>query len=288
MDIRQSSLNSYARCAQQKKLYDVAAQGIGPQPASLSRTVYGTVLHHALQVMEAEHFKDNPAALRVARASFAYYWHPDHIEELPGTKAIDRWLVKDSYGGMRAQGLDRLDSYFDQLKVDNGLLLALEMPFYLPIDLGPGYGVHHLTGTMDRLALRRRARTPFVSVEDFKTGKRPTFLRHSIQWTVYCWATTQPAFWDAWPDGPDRAAMYATWARRGTWIDMKLVKKVDCGERVDHDYERLKVALREYVKAHVHDVFPLSITGDNCQYCPFAKSCGGIGLPEAGDYREAR
>jgi hypothetical protein len=287
MDIRQSSLNAYSRCAQQKKLYDLAAQGIGPQPESLSRTVYGTVVHHALQVMETEHFNGNPAALSVARASLAYYWHPDHVEELPGTKAVDRWLVNDSYGTMRAQGLERLDLYYDQLRTDNGLLLALEMPFRLPIDLGD-LGVHHLTGTMDRLCLRRKARQPYVSIEDYKTGRRPTFLRHAIQWTVYCWATTQREFWDPFPDADDRWRTYADWPRRGTWIDMKLVKRVDCGERVQTDYDRMILACREYVKAHIYDVFPLSISGEHCQYCAFSTTCAGVGLADVGDYKAVR
>ena len=286
MEIRQSDLAAYGRCAQQKKLYGDAEQGLAPRPANLSRTVYGTVMHHALHVMERMHAAGDPAALQTASATFAHYWMPENLPDLAAehpelVHGIDEWLPRDTYGGLRQRGLKALNDYHEQLLVDDGVLLALEVHFRVPIDLDE-VGQHYLVGTADRLAIRKYLRKPYLSVEDFKTGKAPTYLRYNAQFTAYSWATTQREFWEPWEEQADeRWQAYSGWARRGRWIDMRENKVKDAGWRGEVDYARLKVALKEYVKANEANSFPLTMTGETCLYCPFKKgTCGGVAVPD--------
>ena len=286
MRIRQSSLSSYGRCAQQKKLDDLAGQGIGPRRSNLSRTVYGTVMHHALQTLESDYHAGSGTALERAKSTFAYYWMPDNLPELAAlgnaelVHGIDEWLPRDTYGGMRSRGLKALEDYYDLLTSDDGQLLALELFFEVPIDLEE-MGQHTLSGTVDRLAIRRFKAKPYLSIEDFKTGKQPPWLRYSVQWTVYSYAARHLEFWQPWGDqAEERWQTYLGWAHRGTWIDIRLNKRVDAGWRSEQDYARLKVALKEYVKAVEADIYPLTLTGETCLYCPFKKTCGGVPVPD--------
>lgn len=278
MRIRQSDLASYARCARQKKHHDEAKAGTGPQPRQLSATAFGTVVHHAVQVLETMHDAEDPAALDTALATFAHYWMPENIGEL--TEPVDEWLPRQTYGGLRDRGIHTIRDYYALLVQDTeAKLLALELTFEVPIDLGP-VGIHILTGTIDRLSIRKYKRIPYINVEDFKTGRQPTYLRYSPQWTVYAWASLQREFWDPWPDANERWKASLNLARRGTWIDLAKNKRVDAGWRSEQDYGRLKVALAEYVRAVQSDIYPLSMSGENCLYCPFRETCGGIPLPD--------
>lgn len=291
MDIRQSDLAAFGRCAQQKFLYDQAKQGLVPRPANLSRTVFGTSMHHVVQVMETMHVNGQADVLATAKSTFAHYWDPENLPELAAhghpelVHGIDEWLARDTYGAMRAKGLQALEDYYELLVKDDGLLLALEVTFRVPIDLDE-LGWHYMTGTLDRLALRRAVNKPYVSVEDFKTGKTPTYLRYNLQFSVYCWATTQQEFWTAWDDGDERWQTYARLARRGRWIDLRENKIKDAGWRGDADYARMKVAAKEYVRANQFQVFPLTVTGDACLYCPFKNGiCGGVAVPDENEGR---
>jgi hypothetical protein len=285
MLIRQSDLSSYGRCAQEKHLKDLSKQGIGPRPSNLSRTVFGTIMHHAVQVMETEHHAGNPQALAIAKSTFAYYWNPDNMPEMAAhhpelAYGIDEWLPRDTYGGMRSKGLQALDDYFALLSTDDGKLLALELQFHVPIDLGE-QGQHTLTGTIDRLEIRKYKLKPYLSLSDFKTGKQPPYLRYAAQWTVYSYASLQPEFWTPWGDEADEWYQRTKdWARRGRWIDLRLNKVVDAGWRSQQDYDRLHVALREYVRAVEADIYPLTLTGETCTWCQYRNTCGGVPVPD--------
>lgn len=283
--IRQSDLGSYTRCPQQKKLSD-KVQAEGRREQTLSATVYGTVVHHALETLERLHHQGRADALEVALATFNHYWLPENIGDLePG--GIDVWLPRTTYGGFREKGRRVIEDYYDLLKTDDSVLLALEYQFSVPIWIDGRQ--HTLTGTLDRLSRRIKFRKPYLNVEDHKTGKVPTYLRYNMQFTAYCYASTRPEFWTGFDD--PEAAYEATkdWPRRGTWIDLQKIKKMDAGFRTEQDYRRLQVALREYVKAVEHDVYPLNMKGDTCMFCPFARDnvvtgepaeCGGVALPE--------
>lgn len=278
--IRQSDLSSYSRCPQQKKISDdLDAAGVRQQ--QLSATVFGTVMHHALQVFEESLHagSTNADALNVALATFQHYWLPENIGDLePG--GIDVWLPRQTYGGLRAKGIEALKLYAQMIEADNGQLLALEYQFHVPLVLD---GVQHtLTGTADRISRRLQVRKPYLNIEDYKTGKVPTYLRHRMQFTAYAWASLQRPFWDGFDDPEEAYARTKDWPRRTTWVDMATVTRKDGGWRGEQDYARLMVALREYVRAVEADVYPLTLEGSVCTFCPFSRTgqCGGVKVPE--------
>ncbi len=296
MRIRQSDLNSFARCAHQVRL-NREADADGTRQQNLSATAFGTVVHHALQVLEERHWAGDDNALPVAVATFEYYWHPDNIGQLvPG--GVDVWLPRQTFGGLMIRGRDNLRAYYDSLVHDAGHLLALEHTFEVP---WPGAvdewteEPHTLTGTVDRLALRLDARRkPYLSVDDFKSGQKPTYLRHALQWTVYSWASLDPGFWQAWPQA-DLAALTEPLAtrgfalfrdgsglpiipRRGRWIAVRDAFGIhDVGWRTQADFDRMAVAIDAYIAAVEAGIYPLSISGAVCTYCPhlYSGRCGG-------------
>lgn len=282
--IRQSDLGSYSRCPQQKKIADGMDER-GEREQTLSATVYGTVVHHALQVFEEHHHAGREDALDVALATFLHYWLPENIGDLE-SGGIDVWLPRQTYGGLREKGQRVIKMYAEMIKSDTGQLLALEYQFHVPLLLD---GVQHtLTGTVDRMSRRLTSsgkRRAFLNLEDYKTGKVPTYLRHNMQFTAYGWASTQRPFWDGFDDPEDAWAKTKDWARRTTWVDMNTVTRKDGGWRTAQDYLRLEVALREYVKAVEHDVYPLNLKGDVCTFCSFSRdgSCGGVPVADDDD-----
>lgn len=292
--LRQSDLASFARCAQQVHLDQLLAQG-GERGRTLSATVFGTVMHHAVQVMEELHQAGEPNACERAVRTFEHYWHPDNIGELE-PYGVDVWLPRQTQGGLLIRGRDNLRNYYRTLTSDTGRLLALELNFHVPWKDPITGDWHDLNGTVDRLALRKDStrKKPYLSVEDFKTGTKPTYLRHALQWTVYSYASLQPEFWTAWPEEDLQLlkdtlrtkglALYRDGSelpvipRRGRWIALRDTFGIhDAGWRTLADFQRMDFALRQYIRAVEADVFPLSISGQVCTYCPHLYSglCGG-------------
>lgn len=290
--IRQSTLASYQRCPRQQALKEAGAQQ-GKREHVLSATAFGTVMHHAAQVLEQLTHEGRPDACDRAVQSFEWYWHPDHIDELvPG--GIDTWLPRQTRGGLLIRGRENLRFYAEVLANDTGKLLALELPFHVP--MGP-LGPHDVTlhGTVDRLALRLFGKKPYLSIEDFKTGQKPTHLRHALQFTAYAWASRQPDFWSPWdPEDLERLrkplrdkglALFdddtglPVVPRRGRWIALRDSFSInDAGWRAPADFARLHEAVGAYIAAVDADVYPLRVSGETCTHCPFMYSgeCGGV------------
>lgn len=311
MVIRQSDLSAWTRCNLQKHYYDNARHIPGaPKGKALSRTVWGTVLHHVLQTMEQMYYEKREDALPVALATFEHYWRPENLDEV--AEQIDEWLPRETYGGLRDKGRIIVAQYFELMKADGSTLLALEYPFAVPIEAEGR--VHTLTGTIDRLSLRLKYGRPYISVDDYKSGKQPRFLRYAVQGTAYCYASTQREFWLP-PDVPGLtgfdpgtvAALEEIFSKRGSrlhegspeptkkskdldadplaprgfkWINLPENKHVDGGFRVALDYTRLKMSVAAYVKANEAQIFMLTLSGDACVYCPFRDICGGVGLAD--------
>lgn len=278
--VRQSDLSSFSRCAQQKKLNDIF-KASGTPREQLSRTAFGSVMHHAVSVMERLHFEKRLDALEKAHVTFAYYWTPENITQI--CEAVTIWCARDTYTGMLKKGHETLDLYRNYQLKDTSKLLALEIEFNLPFELD---GVQHtFHGTMDRLSLRKLSGQSFLNIEDFKTGKDYEHLRWNAQFSGYSWATTQEKFWtDAWgeDEGLDLYDQLRLLARRGTWISLKSgVVRKDAGWRGPQDYDRFWACVRGYVKAVELDVYPLSLTGAVCFFCPYREGiCGGVAVPD--------
>lgn len=301
MRIRQSDLGAFQRCGMQQHLYEEAEAG-GQRGENLSATVHGSVTHYAVMILEKLHHEGREDALEVAIATYEHYWHPDNLPQLAVQHpelafGIDVWLPRQTYGGLRERGRRALRDYYALLVKDKSILLALEQSFVVPIEIDGEW--HDLVGQVDRIALRMFKSKPILSIEDFKTGKKPTYLRFATQWTVYSYASTQAAFWHDF-DSPgfeevlrrletrkldlfETPDEYPLVPRRGKWLSLADgFAASDAGWRTEVDYARLRVHLREYIKARRADVHPLTVSGHVCTYCPFSRNgaCGGVPIPE--------
>lgn len=308
MLLHQSDLAAYARCPAQ---YGYKRAGWPDKVNSAS--AYGSVVHHALHALERDlalarqdmdpHSPEYTRALREAteRAvrTFVHYWNPLNIEAITEPVPPDGWLPRQGYNEMRQRGVDTIMKYADLIRYDDHELLGLEYGFVVPVpgtwdeDLGEP---HLLGGSIDRLATRHYSRRLVVAVDDYKTGREQTYLRHNLQFTAYLMATTLPEFWTGYRGedgfGQERGMeLYERFrgaGRRGTWINLRTFKFQDAGWRGPKDYARFALAVDQLAAAVKADIFPLTISGEACKYCPFRDNCGGVGVPKDshGDPRE--
>jgi hypothetical protein len=274
--IHQSDLKSYHRCGEQHR-----RQRNGEDGLQLSATAYGSVMHHALHVLERERDLD------LALNTFTHFWHPLNIHEV--CRPVDEWIKRHSYDGLRKQGIECIRRYWDLKQYEDAEeLLALEIPLAVNLEgtWDPDTGrEHQLLGTIDRLAVRRYYSKPFLCVDDWKSGAQPNYLPFNIQFTAYAYATTKREFWVGNPEystegfGEQRGdALWKRFAkapRRGYWINIAgtTPKWVNAGERVHRDYLRFLHAVETYAAAVKGGIFPLNIDGSTCAFCPFQSTC---------------
>jgi hypothetical protein len=287
-----SGLSSWSRC-QLQRFYEMRARHDpdAPQSRNLSATVYGSVAHYALMNLEQMHHEGRDDALRVALATFEHYWLPENTHSLLGY-GVEEWLPRQTWAGLKERGKRLLRDYYDVLRKDDGRLLALEYEFKVPIVIDGRE--HTVQGAIDRMALRKYYNKPYLSLEDFKTGKQPPYLRHNMQGTVYAWVTTQRAFWDQFPaetvDALERSFRSYGYdlfpgagkdaSRRFRWINLQEIKFADGGWRTERDYARMELAIDAYVRGWEAGVFSVNTVGEVCRHCDFRRICGGVGLPE--------
>lgn len=289
-----SALTAWSRC-QLQRFYELRARNDpdAPQPRSLSATVYGSVVHYALMVMEQMHHEGAPDALDVALKTFETYWHPDNTAALIG-ETVDEWLPRQTWAGLKERGRIAIKDYYKLLQRDDGKLLALEYQFNVPLTIR---GVTHtVSGAIDRMALRKYYNKPYLSLEDFKTGRQPSYLRYHMQGTVYSWVTTQREFWAGFPEETvealersfasygynllaDRGQHKQDAARRFRWVNIQELKFADGGWRTERDYARMVLAVDAYVRGSEAGIYSVNTSGEVCKFCNFKNICGGIGLP---------
>lgn len=257
-----------------------------------SMAAYGSVMHHSIEAMERMvHEEQVPVKEAAQRAveTFCFYWHPLNIGAICEAVPSDGWLPNSGYMELRARGIECLYAYPEFMQFGMHQVLALEYGFMVPVigtwddDLGEP---HMLGGTVDRLAIRQKRRQTLVSIEDLKNGSVPKYLRHNLQFTTYVYASLQRPFWvgnrgeEGFGEerGDELFRRYQQAERNGMWIDLKTMKLHDCGPRNAVDFQRLTLAINQYVALIKADIFPLSISGANCKFCPYRKVCGGTGL----------
>lgn len=258
MRVRQSDLKLFGDCAMQyyySRILGLQAEKVG------SLTVLGSVWHFAMEVYET--YGGN---LDLAIRTFDYYW--DNPTEL-GLR-LDFYHPRTTHEGLRDRGHHMLEQYHDLVPWKTGTHLGSEIHFVVPL------GDHELEGTIDKL-WARRGRVNTIEIIDFKTAaKVPERLQFNLQFTAYAYATTRPEFWQFVPGHEDDGyAKYASFKRQGWWWHARNSKKYNAGYRSDHDYNRLLLAVNQMDRAIKSEVFPLTIEGSACAYCPFEeKECG--------------
>lgn len=273
MLIHQSDLKSFNRCPEQHR-----RQRAGEEGGQLSATAFGSVMHHAL------HTYERTGDVELAVNTFAHYWHPHNIDAI--CRPVDIWIVGQNFSKLRSKGVETIRRYADVVQYRDEEVLALEFPFVvdLPGTLDADTGrPHELAGTIDRLALRKKNSKWNVCVDDWKTGKKATYLHHNIQGSAYCYASTQRQFWVGNPahhtegfahHGEMLYEKFEAMPRRFTWINVMGGPNFDdAGARDMQSYRKFGHAVDQYVKSVRAGIFPLNIEGEVCQYCPFREDC---------------
>lgn len=286
MIIHQSDITSYARCAQAMFLDRSGNPGI-----TTSALAYGNVMHYAVERFERE-YRTGTAwrqAVVIAVDTFKHYWHPMHIESI--CSPVELWLPRQSYGGMLRSGVEAIHWYAEWSQQSGGELLATEFAFKVPIEGTWDEDAdepHTLVGTIDRLAMVRHKGHPVVQIGDLKTGKDYPYLRQNLQFTAYAYASTRKEFWTGWrgedgfgDEGQQLHINTQGIARQGLWISLKHHKPMDAGWRGPEDYARFAVAVEQVAASIKADIYPLSISGENCSYCSHRQICAGTGIPAA-------
>ncbi len=218
-------------------------------------------------------------ALQAAKAAFEHYWHPTNIGAI--TEPVREWGRGHSWAGLLEKGLRMLETYADLRKGDDGTTLALEYHFEVPL-VGTD---HTVSGIIDRLALRHYYRKPYISTDDYKTGRTKTYLRHDAQGHLYCYATTQREFWTPFGDQADELwEQFQPLARRFRWVSTSDVKNVDTW-RSERDYDRLRLMVNAVANAVENRIFIPTLNGQSCERCDFAGICGDVPLPAEDDGR---
>lgn len=292
--VHQSDIASWIRCPT-AFMYDKA----GRPRRQTSALSYGSVMHYAMEAFERLRHTEGVSlaeATEAAVATFQHYWNPLNIETV--CEPVDLWLPRQGYPEMRARGTQAIRAFAELIRFDDHELLATEIAFQVPIagswdaDLETE---HILAGTIDRLAVRHYSGKPALCVDDWKTGKEYTYLRQNLQFTGYCYATTRFEFWVGWNGedgfgerGEQLYARFAPLARRGTWINLKTIKFQDAGWRGPDDYTRFALAVDQVVASQKAEIFPLSLSGETCQYCEYRDICAGVGVPAADHGAPAR
>lgn len=254
MRVRQSHLSQFGKCARQYYYSHILQLGEGKVG---SLTVFGTVVHFALDVYEQYGYN-----VDLAHRTFDHYWqHPEELGE-----RIDFWHRRTSFASLAKRGHDMINAYHDLSVWRDGILVGTEISFEVPI------GDHTIHGTIDKLWARKGQHV--LQVVDFKTGAAvPEKLKYNIQFTTYCYATTQPEFWE--PLGDDLYEKYKNYKRQGVWYHARRAQTYNAGYRDYDDYRRLLLAVDQMDKAIQLEAFPLDYQGENCGYCPFADEvCG--------------
>lgn len=253
MRVSPSQIGKFGDCARQwyyEKVLKLEPGLIG------ANTTLGSVFHYSMDVYETYNHD-----LDLAKKTFNYYWdHPGEID-----LRIDFYYPRTSHESLRKRGIQMLDRYHELMPWKQGTLIGTEIRFEVPL------GDHVLRGVIDKLFARPGKHK--LEVVDFKTGVQvPKKLRYNQQFTSYCYATERPEFWE---ELPAEHADFEGWSREGWWYAARDGKMHNAGTRTTLDYQRLVLAVDAMELAVEEEVYPLSISGEMCGWCPYVDEvCG--------------
>lgn len=260
MRISPSALKLWQRCPLQyrfSKIDDLPRE-------QTSATSFGTVIHDAVQHME------EAGSLEVGLRRFDECWSDLSILGVE----YDSLMPRSSHQGYADDGKRILSDWWKIFQWDTDVVLAREHPFEVP--LGPR---HSVSGFVDKLLLRTlKGGEVVVVASDYKTNsKLPTreYLKHDLQFSAYCYATTRPEFWESIPNGPALFEQLRDARRMGEWVHLKGPKRIDAGERrqAPH-YNRLAYAADALEASIECGIFVPNISGESCEWCPYRRQCG--------------
>jgi hypothetical protein len=250
-----TKLKTFGDCAHQFH-YKYVLELEGDQYSAL--TTLGSVFHYALEVYEQYNYD-----LGLAIRTFRHYWaNPEQL----GLR-IDFYPPRMNHVSLEQNAVDMLERYHELRVWRGGELIGTEIKFEVPL------GNHILVGIIDKLWLRRQKQQ--LQVIDFKTGyKVAKKLRLNLQFTSYMYATTRPEFWAYVPGWEDAWESFQDYERTGQWFHARQAKAFNAGTRTDLDYRRLLLAADQMERAIEHDIYPLTIEGEICGWCPWVEICG--------------
>lgn len=240
--------------------------------------VFGTVIHHALQVY-IDSCGDHPRA----KNDFLTLWaYPDRIG-----KKIDYYPQRTSWGGYRKKGIDILDALHAQRRLRNTTTVGTEIEFLVP------FGEHELYGFIDLLEIEKSGTgIEILKIIDWKSsGTTPTAveLAVDVQFTVYHWAVNQREFWCGMPDDPRFTGLpNGEWlwetvgrdmSKRCIWYHLNSQKEIDAGPRSDLDYQRLYRVCDEIQRASAAEIYVPKV-GAACLHCDYQAQCA-LEIPAA-------
>lgn len=259
--MRQSLLKLWQICPLQYRYSEV--DGL-PREQSSALT-FGSLVHHAVLLLETT--GDLEATVQWFKGAWA------DPAAVAAEYEITEWIKGTSYAKYARDGEAILRDWWSIIRWESDTVLAREYSFRVPI------GEHHLVGTIDKLALRHmpKRRRQVVLVSDYKTNRRlPTYeyLGDDLQFTAYCYATTQPGFWTGIENGEALYEQTRDWPRYGEWVALKGPKRMDAGERTSIHYNRLEYAVNMIAESVALRIFPPNISGASCRYCSFRSRCG--------------
>lgn len=255
MQIRQSDIQTWQRCPLQWRFrhIDKLTEGRSSAPE------FGTCIHSAVEYLESSH--DLPGALAL-------------FDKLWSDAEVDYFIARTSFKSYMDKGKKILKWWWDIVQWDMATVIVREHTFSVPL------GRHTLNGTIDKLEIRYLQGGSVVTVVDYKTNaKLPTreYLRHNVQFTAYCYATTQPEFWVNIPNGDKLFEQYKSAPRQGEWVALAEYggpKRVSADVRTQRDYNRLLMVVDNIEEAIGMGIYIPNLGGESCEYCGFREQCG--------------
>jgi len=185
----------------------------------------------------------------------------------------DYLIPRYSHSTYTEMGYKILRDWWSLIQWDTDIVLAREYPFEVPIGDG-----NTLAGIADKVCLRtQKDGSTSVLISDYKTGsKQPTrdYLAHDVQFSAYCYASTQREFWDNIPDGSKLFVELGDAMREGEWVHLRGPKRIPAGPRTEMHYNRLRYAVDQIEQSIALGIFVPDLSGETCEWCEFRKICG--------------